>query len=125
MKGIVLITKEEIIKINELFEREGELVSEGELDFVLSKLKSKKLSGDRKKDLANLAGTLWFGITTSHSFFDGNKRTGTAAMLYFLQENSSSLKVKKNNLIYLSLKMANKDIAREQVIEWLINKIGV
>ncbi|MBD3155185.1 MAG: type II toxin-antitoxin system death-on-curing family toxin [Candidatus Aenigmarchaeota archaeon] len=124
-QGITLIAKEEIVKINGLFEKEGDLVSEGDLDFILSKVRSKRLSGKRKKDLANLAGTLWFGITTSHPFFDGNKRTATASMLYFLQENNSNLNVKKNNLIYLSLKMANKDIAEQQIIEWIMSKIKV
>lgn len=124
-QGIILISKEEILKINGLFEKEGDLVSEGDLEFVLSKVRSKRLSGKRKKDMANLAGIIWFGITTSHPFFDGNKRTATASMLYFLQENKSNLKVKKNNLIYLSLKMANKDIAEQQIIEWLMSEIKV
>lgn len=122
--GIMLVTKEEIIGINKKFES-GKMVNEGELDFIISKLKSKRLKGDLKKDLASLAGILWFEIITNHPFLDGNKRTATGSMLYFLGQNNYILKVKENNLIYLSLKIANNDIPEQKIIEWLYEKSEV
>ena len=60
--GIMLITKEEIVRLNKKFEK-GKTIKERQLNFILSKIKSKRLKGNLKKDLANLAGILWFEIT--------------------------------------------------------------
>jgi len=122
--GIILIAKEEIVRINKKIEN-GKLVREGQLDFIVSKLKSKRLKGDLKKDLASLAGILWFEIITTHPFLDGNKRTATGSMLYFLEQNNFVLNAKENNLIYLSLKIANKDISQQKIIEWIFEKLEV
>ncbi len=44
-------------------------------------------------DVVSLAVVLLFGIAANHPFIQGNKRTGFAAMLIFLQDNSFDLEL--------------------------------
>ena len=75
--------------------------------------------------MASLAGIIWFEIIINHSFLDGNKRTATGSMLYFLKQNKSCLNAQENNLIYLSLQIANKDISQQKITEWVFQKLEV
>jgi len=101
MKDIIIIPSiEEIITINKELEKNFS-VNKGALDFIISKIKSKKPSNDRKKDIAKCAAILWHDIITNHPFLDGNKRTATESMLMLIELNNYELRCPPNEFIYL------------------------
>jgi death-on-curing protein len=48
---------------------------------------------DGIEDIVSLSVVLLFGIAKNHPFIQGNKRTGFAAMVMFLQDNGYELSV--------------------------------
>ncbi|HDH41523.1 MAG TPA: type II toxin-antitoxin system death-on-curing family toxin [Candidatus Altiarchaeales archaeon] len=123
MKKVIIIPSlEDIIAINKELEKSFS-VNEGALDFMISKIKSRRPSLDRKKDIAKGAATIWHDITVNHPFIDGNKRTATEAMLMFIDLNDYELKSPPNGLIYISLKLANNDISFNELVNWIYSRL--
>ncbi len=113
MDLVVFLSLEEIIEINNSLGYS--ILNKGFLDFLGSKLKSVRLSGDKLKDVGKVASILWYEIIRNHPFCDGNKRTAAEAALYFVKINGFRLNIPPNGIIYLSLKIANKDIILENL----------
>ena len=121
--GIIILEKEEIVETNRIFES-GESLNES-LDFLVAKIKSKALKDDKKKDLASIASIYWHEIIINHPFVDGNKRTAVEIVLNFLHLNGFKINCEMNSLIYMSLKVVNKDISQEKLINWVSDKLEV
>lgn len=122
MNEFLLLSAEEIVEINKKFDGTAR---RGELDFILSKIKSSKLSEDIKKDIARAAATLWYYIIQNHVFLDGNKRTATEATKLFCKINSFALDLPPNGFIYISLKIANSDISLQELADLIYGKLKV
>jgi len=60
-----------------------------------------------------------FSIIANHIFLDGNKRTGIVSLEYLCEENNIELNATDDDLINLALDIANSNISREQVAEWI------
>jgi death-on-curing family protein len=120
---INLISEEDIIAINENLGHQ--CLNEGSVKFLISKIKSMKLSGNKKKDLSKIAAHIWYYIIHNHPFVDGNKRTATESMLLFLELNKAYLKMMPNGLIYISLKIANSDITLQELERTIYNNLEV
>ena len=56
------------------------------------------------------ASALMHSLILNHPFIDGNKRTGTASMLVFLELNGYRLQVNKKPLVSAALEMESKKI---------------
>lgn len=69
--------------------------------------------------LFSKAASLMHSIINNHPFVDGNKRTGTAAMLVFLDLNGNILTVSQKELVYLALDTAAKKRDIKDISEWL------
>jgi death-on-curing protein len=76
-----------------------------------------------KRDMAMAAATFWYEIIAQHPFLDGNKRTATEVMQFFLELNGFELKSPINGLIYISLKIANNDIRFNELDRWVYDKL--
>jgi len=113
MGSVVLLSLEEIAEINSSLGYS--VLNKGSLDFLGSKLKSVRLTGDELKDVGKVASILWYEIIRNHPFCDGNKRTAAESALYFTKINGFSLNIPPNGIIYLSLKIANNDITLENL----------
>ena len=74
---------------------------------------------DRTADLARLAAAYLVGLVNGHTFVDGNKRVGLAAMLVFLRLNGSGLHVPPAALYELVLGVATSRIREEAAADWL------
>ncbi len=120
---ITLLSKEDILAINKKLGYK--CIDKGKVEFLISKLKSKKLSGNIKKNLSKIAAEIWFYIIISHPFEDGNKRTATEAMLLFLEINGAKLNISLSGIIYLSLKIANMDITIKELEKIIYEKLEV
>lgn len=121
MQKIIIPTVEEIITINKKLGYE--VVNKGSLDFILDKVKSLKKSGDFKKDVSKIGARLWMDIISDHPFVDGNKRTATETTKLFFKLNKIKLDIPQNGIIYLSLKIANKDINLNKLMSYIYERI--
>ena len=122
-KAIIIPSIGDIICINKELEKNFS-VNEGALDFMISKIKSRRQSKDRERDISKGAATIWYDIIINHPFIDGNKRTATESMLMFIDLNSYELKSPPNGLIYISLKLANNDISLNELVDWIYPRLN-
>lgn len=122
MKELVLLSVEEIIEINKKFNNSAK---KGELDFIISKIKSLKLDSESKKNIAKAAATFWHYIIQNHVFFGGNKRTATESAKLFCKINSFEIGLPPNGFVYISLKIANSDITFQELTDLISKKLKV
>lgn len=120
MSELLIPSAEEIMAINRKFNGGAK---KGELDFIISKIKSSHLTDDSKKDIAKAAATLWYYIIQNHVFVDGNKRTATETVKLFCKMNKFDLDFPPNGFIYISLKIANSDIAFQELVQSVYEKL--
>lgn len=113
MGPIVFLSLEEVVEINSSLGYS--VLNKGPLDFIGSKLKAVRLTGDEQKDVGKVASILWYDIIRNHPFCDGNKRTAAESTMYFAKINGFKLNIPPNGIVYLSLKIANNDISLENL----------
>ncbi|MBX3384544.1 MAG: type II toxin-antitoxin system death-on-curing family toxin [Phycisphaeraceae bacterium] len=70
-------------------------------------------------DLFDMAAAYLFHIVQNHPFVDGNKRTGTAAALVFLDLNGIEMEIDDGALVDLVLAVAQGQIAKPEVAAFL------
>lgn len=94
------LTKKEIIIINKMtVERHGgnfvlpfNFLNEAPLDYLMEAVQAEMFDTPLYPKLSDKAGLYMFNIISNHVFQDGNKRTGLAAALIFLEMNGYQLK---------------------------------
>ncbi|MBT4937395.1 type II toxin-antitoxin system death-on-curing family toxin [Candidatus Peregrinibacteria bacterium] len=69
------------------------------------------------EDPLEAAAALWKGITINHPFLDGNKRSGTLAMLDFLELNGISTNFDNEELADFAVNVAMGKYAFEEIVE--------
>jgi death on curing protein len=124
MEDIVLPGVDELVEVNHRLG--GKLLKTGSLEFLITKVESRKLKQDNanfKKNLSCIAAILWHDIINLHPFLDGNKRTATEAVQLFLYKNKFGLNTTTAGLVYMSLKVANGDIERTELAKWIYNNL--
>jgi len=65
-----------------------------------------------------MAAAYLFHIVMNHPFVDGNKRTGTAAALVFLDVNGISIELMEGNLSDLTLSVSVGGSGKRQIAEF-------
>jgi len=68
------------------------------------------------------AAALLHALIQNHPFVDGNKRTGTLAVILFLELNGSYLAAKNNELESFALRVALSKIGLSEIADWLRRK---
>lgn len=68
-------------------------------------------------DIPSQAAAYVYHIVKNHPFLDGNKRTGSAAMLIFLKANGKSIPWSKDELFELTMRVAMSQISKDELIE--------
>ncbi len=69
------------------------------------------------------ATALCFSLVMNHSFVDGNKRIGHAAMETFLVLNGYELVADVDDAEKVILTLAAGDLSREELLEWVTSHI--
>ena len=69
--------------------------------------------------LLEKAARLGYGLINNHPFIDGNKRTGTHAMLVFLGVNQVFLEYDDAALIETILRVAAGTLNEKHLLAWL------
>ena len=121
MTEIIIPTSDDAIAINKRLG--GSVLNRGAVDFLITKIESKISKKDYRRQIATISAILWYEIIRGHPFVDGNKRTATETMKLFLKQNSFKLNTPLRGLVYISLKIANNEIAHSELIEWIYRRI--
>lgn len=65
------------------------------------------------------AARLAYNLTMNHAFFDGNKRIGAGALIFFLKINQRELLATDQEIIDLFLSVASKQKGYNELLEWV------
>ncbi len=65
------------------------------------------------------AAALAESLINNHPFIDGNKRTGIAVMVLFLEINDTVLKASNQDIVDLGLAIAKSELKIGQIVSWL------
>ncbi len=74
---------------------------------------------DLYKTIFGKVAALLQSLLKNHPFLDGNKRTALTMAGMFLKLNGYQLENDHDNEVSFTLKVANEDLAIEQITEWL------
>ena len=121
MTGIIIPSSDDAIAINKRLG--GSVLNQGAVDFLITKIESKISKKDYRRQIATISAILWYEIVRGHPFVDGNKRTATETMKLFLKQNNFKLNTPLSGLVYISLKIANNEIAYSELIEWIYRRL--
>jgi death-on-curing protein len=69
--------------------------------------------------IARLAASYAFGISRSHSFLDGNKRTSLVVAELFLDLNGFELAATDAHCVTTFLQLADGELSEEQLAGWI------
>ena len=78
---------------------------------------------EKSADFADLAASYLIAFAGSQGFNDGNKRTGLACALVFLGLNSVSFEAEPEDLYEVTLRVATRQIADNDVAIWFRQRI--
>ena len=70
-------------------------------------------------DAFEKAAALMESLINNHPFVDGNKRTGIACAVLFLQQNGISFVAKNADLEKFTLRVASSEAGRSEIAQWL------
>jgi death on curing protein len=70
-------------------------------------------------DVVEKAAVLMESLINNHPFLDGNKRTGIACAVLFLQQNGISFSAKNTDLEKFTLRVASSGAGRSEITKWL------
>jgi death on curing protein len=120
------LTKTDIIRINQATVEEhggnfvppSNFLHEYNLDYLIEAVQSEMFGAQLYPEIAEKAAVYMFNIVCNHVFSDGNKRTGLAAALIFLNINGYDISVDKSNLYDFTIKIASGKSNLEECQEW-------
>ena len=70
-------------------------------------------------DVFEKAAALLEPLINNHPFMDGNKRTGIACAVLFLQQNGISFSAKNADLEKFTLRVASSKAGHSEIAQWL------
>jgi death on curing protein len=120
------LTKTDIIRINQAtleehggnFVPPANLLHEPNLDYLLEAVQSEMFGAPLYPQISDKAALYMYNIVCNHVFSDGNKRTGLAAALIFLNMNSFDLVVENKKLYDFTIKVASGESSLEECQAW-------
>jgi len=72
-------------------------------------------------DLFEMAAAYLFHIVQNHPFVDGNKRTGAASAIIFLDINGIEIEANEEGLVDLTLRVATGQVGKKEIAEFFRN----
>ena len=130
---IKYLIKSQVIKLNlaTINEHGGNFMPpqnflhEDNLDYLLETVQAEMFGQELYPTIADKAALYCYNIICNHIFTDGNKRTGLASALVFLNLNKHDLSLSITNdvLTDFIIKVASGDSSLEECREWFKNNI--
>lgn len=93
------------------------------VESALSRAQNLDALGNPPPDAAALAAAYMYGLTNSHGFIDGNKRTAWVIGRLFLAINGVKLQFTHTDAINLMLSVAAGTCSEEDLAAWLRQRI--
>ena len=118
--GIITLNKESIINDGGNFMPPSNLLNESNLDYLIEIVDSEMFGEPLYPEIWDKAAVYFFSIICNHIFSDGNKRTGLAAALVFLEAHNFQLKdeVTDNVLLDFVIKVASGESTLDECRSW-------
>lgn len=120
---MIFLTVEEIIELHtQMITNYGGLDGIRDMGLLISAIempKSMIFGQFLHPSIFDKAAAYLFHIVSNHPFLDGNKRTGTAAMLVFLEMNEANIKFDENQLEELVVKVACSKSSKQEISDFL------
>ena len=92
---------------------------DGLLDSALARAKYRYAYTDPRPDLATLAASYAYGLSSNHPFVDGNKRTSLVVCRTFLALNDCRFEAPQAELYESFLSLARGDLGEDQLAAWI------
>lgn len=89
------------------------------IDSALARPQQLDAYGDPPPDVFDLAAAYGYGITRSHGFSDGNKRTGWILMRLFLVDNGVKIQYSARDAIDVMQGVAAGALSEQEFAQWL------
>ena len=123
--GIITLNKESIINDGGNFMPPSNLLNESNLDYLIEIVDSEMFGEPLYPEIWDKAAVYFFSIICNHIFSDGNKRTGLAAALVFLEAHNFQLKdeVTGNALLDFVIKVASGESTLDECRTWFKDNI--
>ena len=98
---------------------------EDNLDYLLETVQAEMFGQELYPTIADKAALYCYNVICNHIFTDGNKRTGLASALIFLNLNSFDLSLEITNPILTDfiIKVASGNSSLEECREWFASNI--
>ena len=124
-KGIIGINEESIINDGGNFMPPNNLLNESNLDYLIDIVDSEMSDEPLYAKIWDKAAVYFFNIICNHIFSDGNKRTGLAAALIYLEAHSFQLKdeITEDILYDFVMKVASGESTLDECREWFKENI--
>ena len=124
-KGIIGINEESIINDGGNFMPPNNLLNESNLDYLIDIVDSEMFGEPLYAKIWDKAAVYFFNIICNHIFSDGNKRTGLAAALIYLEAHSFQLKdeITEDILYDFVMKVASGESTLDECREWFKENI--
>lgn len=121
MSEIIFLEIQDVIAINARSIKDfGGTCGVRDIGLLESSLNNpKNLYFYKDADFYEIAVSYAFSIIQNYAFLDGNKRTGFSCMTIFLLENNTVVDFEVDNAVEMMVKIATKDVAFEDVVQWL------
>lgn len=119
LPGTVLALHEQLLAA---FGGSGGIRDEGLLDSALARPQNLLAYG--QPSLFELAASYAFGLVKNHPFVDGNKRTGFAVAVLFLELNGYRFQAREADATVQTLALAAGELEEAGFAQWLETKSG-
>jgi death on curing protein len=120
---IEFLTLEDVLQIHEIqlirFGGGSGLRDVGLLESAIAQPKNSFGGEYLHPTIFNMAAAYLYHITQNHPFIDGNKRTGLASTLVFLELNGVSIEQGTEDLYNLTMGVASSSIEKAQIADEL------
>ncbi len=130
---MIYLTKKRVVRLNELsylahggsFTPPSNFLHEENLDYVLEIVESEMFGEPLYPTLADKAAVYFYNIICNHIFLDGNKRTGLASALTFLNLNQFEVNPSlEEDIVYdFTIKVASGEQTLDECRAWFTANI--
>ena len=121
MSSILFLTKEEVLNAHTyLIQEYGGSTGVRDKQLLESALAAPQMGIGGKflhGSIYEMAAAYAYHIIKNHAFIDGNKRTGSLAMLLFLRKNGIHIGWSKTKLIVTAIKIANSKMTKAELAQ--------
>lgn len=116
------LIKEELVNIHDTIlseSGEDQGIYGGLIDLCVESPQREVYGYEPHKTLLEKAAALMYNVNTLHPFVDGNKRTAYIATNVFLELNGCTIVATKEEVVGISLKIANGNRGINDITSWL------